>query len=239
MDPLRVVMLAQFYPPLIGGEERHVRNLSQALAARGHSVAVATIQQHGLQAFELDGAVRVHRLRGTVQRIGMLFKRVRTALCAAVPGPGTDGSNRAAGVGRKGRRRGPPQLATAIVLATQTAARPWARRHPARSQPRLRTKERDARRPSLHGARLRCASGHYGTIKGGLTTAANWISGALERNVVDKFLPVSRAIATDLERKPGFGKPIAAVLVMPTILRAIHGEVPRFSAVLANTLPLR
>ena len=35
-------MLAQFYPPDIGGEERHVRNLSLALAARGHHVDVLT-----------------------------------------------------------------------------------------------------------------------------------------------------------------------------------------------------
>ena len=36
-------MLAQFYPPVIGGEERHVRNLSVELASRGHEVHVACL----------------------------------------------------------------------------------------------------------------------------------------------------------------------------------------------------
>ena len=39
---MRILMLAQFYPPDIGGEERHVRNLAIALSARGHYVEVLT-----------------------------------------------------------------------------------------------------------------------------------------------------------------------------------------------------
>ena len=40
---MRILQLAQFYPPVIGGEERHVRNLSVELAARGHDVHVACL----------------------------------------------------------------------------------------------------------------------------------------------------------------------------------------------------
>ena len=40
---MKVLMLAQFYPPMIGGEERHVRNLSVELASRGHEVHVACL----------------------------------------------------------------------------------------------------------------------------------------------------------------------------------------------------
>ena len=29
---MRILLLSQFYPPVIGGEERHVRNLGAALA---------------------------------------------------------------------------------------------------------------------------------------------------------------------------------------------------------------
>jgi glycosyltransferase involved in cell wall biosynthesis len=39
---MRILLLAQFFPPDIGGEERHVLNLANTLAARGHEVAVAT-----------------------------------------------------------------------------------------------------------------------------------------------------------------------------------------------------
>ena len=38
---MRVLMLAQFYPPDLGGEERHVRNLARALVGRGGDVVDA------------------------------------------------------------------------------------------------------------------------------------------------------------------------------------------------------
>ena len=39
---MRILLLAQFFPPDVGGEERHVFNLANSLAERGHEVAVAT-----------------------------------------------------------------------------------------------------------------------------------------------------------------------------------------------------
>ena len=62
---MRILLLSQFYPQVIGGEERHVRNLAAALAHRGHHVSVGTLMHAGSPEPELDGAVRVHRLRGT------------------------------------------------------------------------------------------------------------------------------------------------------------------------------
>jgi len=38
---VRVLMLAQFYAPIVGGEEQLVRTLSTELVERGHDVAVA------------------------------------------------------------------------------------------------------------------------------------------------------------------------------------------------------
>ncbi|HHX65590.1 MAG TPA: glycosyltransferase family 4 protein [Chloroflexi bacterium] len=40
---MRILMLTQSYPLIIGGIEHHVRNLSQELVARGHEVSVATL----------------------------------------------------------------------------------------------------------------------------------------------------------------------------------------------------
>jgi hypothetical protein len=34
------ILLAQFLPPDIGGEERHIFNLANTLAGQGHEVAV-------------------------------------------------------------------------------------------------------------------------------------------------------------------------------------------------------
>src|SRR5713226_1434111 len=71
---MRILMLTQFfYPPTVGGEERHVADLCIELAARGHEVSVATLWQKGFPEFEIDRSVRIHRIRGTMQRMGMLF----------------------------------------------------------------------------------------------------------------------------------------------------------------------
>lgn len=40
---MRILMLAQSYPPTTGGEQHHVRNLSIELVTRGHDVTVATL----------------------------------------------------------------------------------------------------------------------------------------------------------------------------------------------------
>ena len=45
---MRILLLAQFFPPDIGGEERHVFNLANTLAERGHEVAVATQRMAGV-----------------------------------------------------------------------------------------------------------------------------------------------------------------------------------------------
>ncbi len=39
---MRILMLAQFYHPILGGIEQHVRTLSHELVARGHDVSVQT-----------------------------------------------------------------------------------------------------------------------------------------------------------------------------------------------------
>jgi glycosyltransferase involved in cell wall biosynthesis len=72
---MRILLLSQFYPPIVGGEERHVRNLAAALAQRGHTVSVATqwTPLAKAEAADSDGDVRVHRIRGLLQRLPSLF----------------------------------------------------------------------------------------------------------------------------------------------------------------------
>jgi glycosyltransferase involved in cell wall biosynthesis len=65
---MRILMLAQSFAPIIGGEERVVENLSLELAKRGHEVAIATLRQPGGEPSELGG-VRVHALRSSVSRL--------------------------------------------------------------------------------------------------------------------------------------------------------------------------
>jgi glycosyltransferase involved in cell wall biosynthesis len=67
---VKILMLAQFFPPDVGGEERHVLNLSHALARRGHEVSVATQQVPGTEPVEtLASGVRVYRFTTTAMRL--------------------------------------------------------------------------------------------------------------------------------------------------------------------------
>ncbi len=75
---MRILMLAQFFPPDIGGEERHVQNLSARLVARGHDVAVATHAVPGLPEREvLASGVRVHRIPTSAMRIPRVYSSER------------------------------------------------------------------------------------------------------------------------------------------------------------------
>jgi glycosyltransferase involved in cell wall biosynthesis len=214
MKAMRIVLLAQFYPPIIGGEERHVRNLAQALAKRGHSVAVATIWQQGLAPFELDGPVRVHRIRGAMQRLGMLFSEGGRRYAAPFPDPELT-FHLARIVAEENadivhahnwllhsylplkRPRGPGLVVTLHDLSLVCVQKNMMRGSEPCSGPAA-------------GKCLRCARDQYGMIKGAVTVAANWASGLLERRAVDRFLAVSNAIAEGNRLKEA-GVPFAVV----------------------------
>jgi glycosyltransferase involved in cell wall biosynthesis len=197
---MRVLMLTDQYPPLIGGIERHVRNLAAGLAERGHHVAVATSAVDGLPADEFDGAVHVHRLRSTAQR----------ASGAATP---------------SGRPYAPPFPDPEVVLGLREIV---AREQPdivhghnwfARSYLPLKESGRAAFVMSLHdygvvcakrslwyrgeacggpefSKCLHCAANNYGTARGMAITLGNWSTAPAERRAVDMYLPVSRAVVS-------------------------------------------
>lgn len=71
MSGRRILLLSDLYAPVIGGAEGHVAGLARALTDRGHTVSVATAQVPGTPPFELDEGVRIHRVRGLVQRAGV------------------------------------------------------------------------------------------------------------------------------------------------------------------------
>ena len=83
---MRVLLLAQFYPPVIGGEERHVRNLAVALGARGLDVHVATLgTDRG--APQQDPGVTVHVLDHVGSRLPGLYATADRPLALPVPDP--------------------------------------------------------------------------------------------------------------------------------------------------------
>lgn len=197
---MKILLLAQFYPPVIGGEERHVRNLGKSLAQRGHDVSVGTLMHPDSPDTELDGAICVHRLRGTLARLSGLHAD-------------------------SGRRHAPPFPDPELMLALKrlvseekpdivhahnwiyTSFLPLKALGDARlvvtlhdyglicakkNLMRLGTHLCDG--PALVKC-LPCAAAHYGAVKATATTLGNWASSFAARRLVDRFIAVSHAVA--------------------------------------------
>ena len=194
---MRVLLVAQFYPPVIGGEERHVRALAQGLSQRGHRVTVATLAVEGAPGSEDDDGVRVERLPGTAQRLPSLYRSRR--LAAPVPDPETFAA----------LRRLVAETAPDIVHAHNWLVHSYLPLAAGSDRPLLLSlhdygqvcakktliyREALCRGPGLEKC-LRCAADHYGTAKGIVTVAGLWPMAAAARRRVDAFLPVSTAVA--------------------------------------------
>jgi glycosyltransferase involved in cell wall biosynthesis len=82
---VKVLMLAQFYPPVIGGEERHVRNLSLELVSRGHEVHVACLDVGSPPV--VDPGVTVHPLPNLGAKVPALYPTADRPLALPVPDP--------------------------------------------------------------------------------------------------------------------------------------------------------
>jgi glycosyltransferase involved in cell wall biosynthesis len=195
---MRILMLAQFYPPLIGGEERHVRNLSVELAARGHEVAVATLWQEGLEEFEYDQGVRVYRIHGSMQRLNSLFKSDRRH----AP-PFTDPETMLAL--RRIVRKERPEIVHAHnwLLHSFTPIKRWSKAklvvtiHDCSitcAMQQFVYQGNKCSGPALKKC-LACSADTYGAAKGVPIALALRAWGGLARQTVDMFLPVSNAVA--------------------------------------------
>lgn len=197
---MRVLLLAQFYPPIIGGEEQHVKTLAQVLAGRGHSVSVATLRHGETPERSVENGVTVHRLTGTLQRFPKIFAA-------------------------DGRQHAPPFADPEITLALRRLVaeeRPHvvhAHNWLIHSYLPLAGGNGPATVVTLHdyslvcakksmirdgapcpgsglGACLKCASTHYGVLKGSLTAAATRLARRMALARVDKFIAVSEAVAS-------------------------------------------
>lgn len=200
-------MLAQFYPPLIGGEERHVKNLSAQLAGRGHAVSVATIWHHGLKVEEQDGDVRVHRIRGTLQRLPFLFSEAAHFHAPSFPDPEFVSSLRRIVQDEQ------PDIVHAhnwlvysfLPVKNQSQAKLLLTVHDhSLLCPKKKLIYNDAHcsGPSLSKC-LGCVSGHYGAVKGASVIVTNRLMQRDERKKVDMFVPVSSAVGHDNDLMQG------------------------------------
>lgn len=195
---MRILMLAQFYPPTVGGEERLVCDLSVELAARGHDVSVATLWHKGFSEFEIDRGVRIHRVRGTMQRMGMLFSEDSRQYAPPFPDPEVLlALRRVIQVER-------PQIVHAHnwLVHSFTPLKAWSKAQFVVSlhdyshvcvQKRLMNQDVCCSGPGV-GKCLACSTRFYGAAKGPLSTLANFFWAGQQRRVADLFLPVSQAV---------------------------------------------
>jgi glycosyltransferase involved in cell wall biosynthesis len=196
---MRILLLSQFYPPVIGGEERHVRSLGAALAQRGHQVSVGTLIHPGSPHTELDGAVRVHRLSGTLQRLPGLYADSERRHAPPFPDP-----ELVLALKRLIARERPDIIhAHNWIYASFLPLKMWSGMlvvtlHdyglvcPKKNF--MHSGTRVCSGPALAKC-LPCASRHYGAVKATVTTLGNWASGFATRRAVDRFIAVSRAVA--------------------------------------------
>jgi glycosyltransferase involved in cell wall biosynthesis len=194
---MRVLMLSEFYPPCIGGMERHVQTLSRELVRRGHHVAVATLQHRESPAFEDDEGVRVHRLTGWNRALAPFYENQKRQFHLPLPDPGV-----MAGLGRVMEQERPDIVhARGWMLYSFVGLKAW-------SKTKLVVTLHDYRLhcPTmvyLHNGQvctgpsyakcILCASSKYGGGKAVLLTSGLKLSGHLHR-YVDQYIAISSAI---------------------------------------------
>ncbi len=197
---MRILMLAQFYHPIIGGEERYVYDLSHQLVSRGHDVAVATLRLPDTPPYAIEDGVRVYRIRSTTQRLPGIYKETARQHLPPFPDPGA----------MRALREIVERERPAIVHAHNWIVHSYVPLS-AKSGARLVLSLHDyslvcATKTLLyHGAPcsgpayrkcLACAREQYGWAKGAVTVTGVRTRAHAEHTAVDLFLPVSNAVAS-------------------------------------------
>lgn len=196
-------MLSQFYPPIIGGEEQHVRTLSIELAARGHDVVVVTLWHEGMAVYEFDQGVRIYRIHAALQRLPSVFSNQSRPYAPPLPDPEV--------VLELMRilKKEQPQIVHAhnwlvhsfLPLKAWSGARLVVTLHNYSmvcAKSTLLYEGALCQGPAFHRC-LACATDFYGRAKGIPTMLGNWSMSLFERRSVDMFLAVSRAVVTGNE----------------------------------------
>jgi glycosyltransferase involved in cell wall biosynthesis len=210
-------MISDFYPPYLGGVEMLVHSLSHELAARGHEVVVATLATGELPAFELDGPVRVHRIRCSAQRMERLFATPARPWAPPVPDPEAVGAlRRIAARERPEVVHGHDWLARSYLplKRSRRASEGGGKRALVMSlhyftltcpKKSLMYRGAPCSGPALRKC-VECAGEHYGRAKGTVVVLGQRAFSKAEAARVDLFLPVSAATAEG-NGLPGSGLP--------------------------------
>ena len=197
---MRVLLVADFYPPVVGGIEQHVQHLARSLVARGHRVAVASIAPPGIHpGVEVDQGVAVHRLPSTLRRLPGAYSAAGRPL--APPAPDPELTIALGGVVRSFR----PE----IVHGHSWSVCSYLPLHPASGAGLVVTLHDHglvcAKKSLVYQGELcsgpaprkcaGCVSSHYGPVRGLPTLAALALTSPLVRRAADRLIAVSGAVA--------------------------------------------
>jgi glycosyltransferase involved in cell wall biosynthesis len=234
---MRILMVSDFYRSVHGGIEVLIRNLGLALSARGHDVAVAAIAREGFPDFELDGPIRVYRLRTTTSRMRPLYSDVERPAAPPFPDPeGVLALRRILELERPDVIHGHDWLARSLLPLKRRSRTPlvMSLHYYTRSCARKDLTFRGA--PCTGPAPrkcLTCGIEHYGAGKGIPVVLGHFAAAAFERHAVDMYLPVSYATAVG-NGLPGSGLPFQ---VIPNFLVAPEGDVSSRTEPYLSQLP--
>ena len=196
---MRLLMLAQFYPPIIGGEERFAKDLSVAMAARGHEVAVVTLWHEGSKEFEVEEGVRIYRVRSTIGRVEKMHSDPTRRHAPPFPDPEVTLAL------RRIIAQEQPDIVHGFnwIAYSFVPLKPFTRAKFVMSlcdyslvcaKKKLIYLDVPCSGPQL-GKCLKCAGEHYGKAVGAMTTLTNWTMRLSEQVTVDIYAPVSQAVA--------------------------------------------
>ena len=195
---MRILMVAQSFSPIVGGEERIVEDLSAELARRGHEVAVATLRQPLGEPPERGDGVEVTWSGARLRAFLASPRDPERSYATPVPDP----------LSVRDLRRVVRRFRPDVVHAHN-----WL----VHSYLPLERRSRAALVLSLHDYSLVCATkrffyrggvcsgpgarkclahsiGYYGAAKGAVAATGVAVSAPLLRRRVDMFLPVSAAV---------------------------------------------
>ena len=198
---MKILLLAQFLPPMLGGEERHVWTLARALAARAHDVTLlgfATSPEEPAES-SVEG-VRIVRVSTGASRLPMIYSDPGRPNALPLPDPLV---SRAI---RNELSRNRFDVVHAHNWIVNSALGPAARArvplvqtlhdysHTCATKRFMEDGKRRCAGPSPARC-LPCASSHYGVITGPIIVAANAWSARRRADRVTHFAAVSSAVA--------------------------------------------
>ncbi|MFZ1164399.1 glycosyltransferase family 4 protein [Mycobacterium sp.] len=198
---MKILLLAQFLPPMLGGEERHVWTLARALAARAHEVTLLGFATDSQQPAESTAeGVRIVRVSTGASRLPFIYSDPKRPNALPLPDPLV---SRAI---RNELSRNRFDVVHAHNWIVNSALGPAARAR----VPLVQTLHDYShicatKRYMEHGRRqcagpaparcLSCATSHYGVLTGPIIVATNALSARRRAGRVSHFAAVSSAVA--------------------------------------------